>query len=290
MQQHALVAACAGGVFQGTQHLTAPAAAAQGALHRHAANAPFTRRMLEQAPRGHGHAQAVAQHHMHGGGVEFIDLDVCGNALLLDEHGMAHPRRIRAQGIPGAAVGMGHGIARLVGRKNGAQSLRHRARGLRGRVGKHVHQLARHQQLLAPENARLQQQGRIAHARTAQANVQQVFQLRRGVVFQRGLLDVDVAPQRHHAGLVGQGQRAPVVHHGGVDVHQVVGVEDDFLHVHLGPAHAQAVKAAEIGALHGVHSKTKPKARRSAAAASAWAWRASGMARPILMNSCVTPR
>ena len=32
-----------------------------------------------------------------------------------------------------------------------------------------------------------------------------------------------------------------------------------------------------------------PRAARKAAAIAAWAWRASAITRPILMNSCVTP-
>jgi hypothetical protein len=38
-----------------------------------------------------------------------------------------------------------------------------------------------------------------------------------------------------------------------------VGVEDDLLHVHLGPAYPQAVKKTEILAFHGEISRQKDK-------------------------------
>ncbi|MPN29417.1 hypothetical protein SDC9_176870 [bioreactor metagenome] len=71
------------------------------------------------------------------------------------------------------------------------------------------------------------------------------------MVLHAGLPQVDLATELAHARLVGQRQRAPVLGHGAVGIGQVVGVEDDFLDVHLGPAHAQAVKAAEILVGHG---------------------------------------
>ena len=46
-------------------------------------------------------------------------------------------------------------------------------------------------------------------------------------------------------------QRAPVAGDRGVEVHQVVAVEDDLLGVDLGPAHAQALEETEVGTLHG---------------------------------------
>ena len=53
-------------------------------------------------------------------------------------------------------------------------------------------------------------------------------------------------PELVHRLFVGQGQRAPVVGDRGVEIHQVVGVEHDLLHVHFGPAHAQAVEETEV--------------------------------------------
>ena len=73
-------------------------------------------------------------------------------------------------------------------------------------------------------------------------------------------LHVQVALQLVHRLLVRQRQRAPVVGHRGVEVHQVVRVEDDLLHVHLGPAHAQAVEEAEVVACHGAVRKAWARA------------------------------
>ena len=49
----------------------------------------------------------------------------------------------------------------------------------------------------------------------------------------------------------GIAERAPVAGDRGVEVHQVVAVEDDLLRVDLGPAHAQALEEAEVRTLHG---------------------------------------
>lgn len=92
--------------------------------------------------------------------------------------------------------------------------------------------------------------GRTADAAALHRHIDLVVHARRGVELHRGLDHVQVAAQAVHGLLVGQRHRAPVVGDGGVEIHQVVGVEDDLLHVHLGPAHAQAVEETEIGTAH----------------------------------------
>src|SRR6185295_7257885 len=49
---------------------------------------------------------------------------------------------------------------------------------------------------------------------------------------------------------VGQADGAHIVGERRIDIGQVVAVEHDLLHVHFGPAHAQAGNAAEIGPGH----------------------------------------
>ena len=86
--------------------------------------------------------------------------------------------------------------------------------------------------------------------RALQPDVQPVVHARGGVELHRRLLHVEVALQLVHALLVRHRQRPPVVRHRRVEVHQVVGVEDDLLHVHFRPADAQPVEETEVFSFH----------------------------------------
>ena len=112
----------------------------------------------------------------------------------------------------------------------------------------------RHAAALAAEHAGLEDDRRIADARAADADVEQVVVARRAVVFQRRLAHEQVSAERCHRLVVRHRHRPPVAGDRGVDVHQVVAVEDDLLHVHLGPAHAQTIE--EAGNLDRVTSVT----------------------------------
>ncbi len=101
-----------------------------------------------------------------------------------------------------------------------------------------------------------------------QPDVEQVVDPRRRMEFDRGLLHVQVAVEPLHRLLVRQRQRAPVVGHRGVEIHQIVRVEDDLLHVHFGPAHAQAVEKTEVLS-HGCHWHRVSCAARQSGCASA---------------------
>ena len=65
-----------------------------------------------------------------------------------------------------------------------------------------------------------------------------------------GFFHKHLAAQRGKTRLVRNGQLAPVVADGHIGVHQVMGVEDDLLCIHLGPAHFNTGKAAEILSVH----------------------------------------
>ena len=81
--------------------------------------------------------------------------------------------------------------------------------------------------------------------------MQQVVVKRRGFVFQTGLDHKQIATHAVQTLLVGQGQGSPIVRHGGIEVHQVVAVEDDFLHINFYPAHPQGMKKTKVLAVHG---------------------------------------
>jgi hypothetical protein len=174
-----------------------------------------------------------------------------------------------------------HLPARLVVVQDPAQNRRHRPRGLGAGVGKDVDQLAGDQQLVAPEDGAHKLHGRGADARAAHRHVDLVVGPGRGMELDDGLFHVQIAFEVLHRRLIGQPDRAPVVGDGRVEVHQVMGVEDDLLHVHLGPAHPQAVKKAEILAFHGeISQKEKRGISRSGRRAAALAPRQHWPSRP----------
>ena len=108
-------------------------------------------------------------------------------------------------------------------------------------VGIHVEQFAGDQKLIATKYASYKLNRRITNALTTQTHFEHVVVLGRCVVFQAGLFDIQIATQLMHGVFVRNGQRAPIVRHGGIKVHQVVAIEDNFLQVYLYPAHPQAV-------------------------------------------------
>ena len=289
MQQHAGIATRLGGGHQRIQHLAADAAAALAGQHRHAADLGHTGLVRQHAAGGQGQAQAVAGQRMHAVGVTRVPFQLGRNALLVDEHRLADGARFGAQRGPVAHLHRHHRRTGLEGVHHIAEGLRDGLAGLGGRVGKHIDQLAADQQRITAEHRGLQQHRGVAEARQPHADVDQVVQAGRGVVLQAALLDIEVALQRGHRRRIGQGHGAPPAADGGVDVHQVVAVEDDLLGVDLGPAHTQALEVAEVGTGGGAHGVIV-QAARSASAAACWAWPASFSARPILMKSCVMPR
>ena len=223
-------------------------------MGRHATDAGHTRRVFQHAAARHHLAQGVVHHRMHSAGIGLIPHQCLGNSLFLDKHGATQRCYTRSPSLPVTNGGVSQRLSTGLCRKSLAQGLGHRAGCLGGWVGKHIEQLARYQEHLAPENAALKHHGGIAQACATQANVQHIVVVGRRVVFQGGLLDIHVSAQCCHALLIGHGQRPPVVPHGGVQVHQVVGVKHNALHVHLSPTDPQSVKKTKVGALqcHGV--------------------------------------
>src|SRR6185369_8871004 len=124
----------------------------------------------------------------------------------------------------------------------------------------------------------------ISDAAALEPHVEPVIHARGRMKLDGGFLDIEVAAEQPHRLVVRQGQYPPVFSHCRVDVHQVMGVEHDLLHVHFGPVHPQAMKKTEVLSFHELRACDRARA------ASAWACRASGMACSILMNSWVTPR
>ncbi len=302
MQHDFAVAALAGGFDQAVQHDAAPAAAAHAAVHGHAADPARAGAVADQAAGGDRLAQAVVDHGVAGHGVELVDLDLARHALLVHEHGQAQALGVAAEVVPAARCHAHHALAGLIGREHVTQLLRHGQRLARGGIGEHIDQFHGVEQFHAAEDAGLEQQRGIALPGTAYAHMQHVAQRGRCVVGGGGLLDEQLAAQGREGRFIGQTQLAPVVGDGHVGIHQVVGVEDDLLGVHFGPAHFDALQRAEILALHGGVSLLlswgvlvrlglqAAKASLKARAMSACARRASAMARPILTNSWVTPR
>ena len=225
--------------------------ATQHAVHGHAADAGHAALARQQATRGDDLAEPVAGDGVRDDGIVLVPLQFLGDLLLLDEDLPAQRAGALAQRVPAAGHDFGHGLAGLVTQQDVAQRLRHRARGLCRRVGEHVDQFAADQELVLAEQPAREGHRRVADARALHAHVEQVVDSRRGLEIDRRLAHVEIAFERVHGLFVGQRQRTPVVGDRGVEVHEVVGVEDDLLHVHLGPAHAQAMEEAEVGTLHG---------------------------------------
>ena len=109
------------------------------------------------------------------------------------------------------------------------QHLWHGHGGLCVGIGVHIEQLTGDQQLIATKYSAHKLDRRIADALTTQAHIQPIVVLGRRVVFQAGFFDVQITAQLVHGVFIGNGQCAPIVRHGGVEVHQVVAVEDNFL-------------------------------------------------------------
>jgi hypothetical protein len=251
MQQDLAVAPGLGRGHQRLQQLLADPAAAQNAAHRHAADLRHALMRGKQPAGADGLAQAVVGHGMQRNRIVLVPLQVLGDALLLHEHLGADAGGVGAELRPCPGADLAHRLARLETGEQFAQCRRYRARGLGGRVGEHINQLGRDQQLFAAEDRALEGHRGRADTRALQRDIQPVVHQRRGVEFHGRLLQVDVAFQQVHGLLVRHRQRPPVIGHRGVEVHQVVGVEDDFLHVHLGPAHAQTVEESEVLLVHG---------------------------------------
>ena len=267
-------------------------AAAQVAVHRLAADVRDAVLGRQQPRRGDDLPEPVARHRVQHHGILLVPLQRFGNVLLFDEHRTAQRTGAFAQRGPVARLDGAHGLARLVAQQHLAQCRRNRLRGLRRRIGEHVDQLAADEKLVLPEQPAFEHDRRVADAHAAHADVEHVVDARRCAKVDRRLAHVQVAAHRVHRLLVRQRQRAPVVGDGGVEVHQVVRVEDDLLHVDFGPAHAQAVEEAEVLAFVGCRRVAHGVSNASliARAASSCACSASGIARPILMNSWITPR
>ncbi len=157
-----------------------------------------------------------------------------------------------AQRVPVTRAQLEHGLPRLETLQHLAQRLRYRTARLGGGIGEDIDQFAVHQALFAAEDRGLEQQRRRADACAADADLQPLVVARRACVLERGLAHVQIPLQPLHGVVVRQRQRAPVAGHGGVEVHEVVAIEDDLLHVHLRPAHAQGVEEAKVAAMfHG---------------------------------------
>ena len=279
MQNHLAVTPLAGSLHQRVQHLAAQAGTAHLFLHRHATNATDAGLVLKQPPRRQGLAHAVHSHRVDGGGIVLIPLHVGRHFLLLHKYLLAQRTGQFLQVVPAADMHVHHGVAAFISFEQVTQGGGNGLRLFGHRVGIHVHQLTGDQQLIAPENRADKSHGRIANAVATHAHVQKIVHLCAGVVFNAGFLDVQIAAQRVHGFGIRHGQRTPVVGHSGVEVHQVVAVEHDLLHVHLDPAHAQAMRKTEVLSFHEVQLS---KACFRARPASACSRRASGKARPMV--------
>jgi hypothetical protein len=157
----------------------------------------------------------------------------------------------RAERLPGAGPHVDHRLAGLERLQHVAQLLRDRLGLLRVRIGEHVDQLAGHQHLVLAEGDTVEEDRRGADARAADADVEHVVVAGRALVLDRRLAHEQVAAQVVHRLRVRHRERAPVAGNRGVEVHQVVPVEDDLLGIDLGPADAQAVEKSEFGSVHG---------------------------------------
>ena len=186
------------------------------------------------------------------GGYAFARFTFPGrNALFLHKHLGAHMQRIPAQIVPGTHLHAGHCLSSLEPDQDVAQRRRNRPGGLRGRVGKHVNEFTGDQKRIAAENRAAEQHRRIAHARALHGDIELVVDEGRRMELHRSLLHIQVTAQLLHGRLVRQRQCAPVIGDGGIEIHQVVRVENDFLHVHFGPAHTQPVGKTKVLSIHG---------------------------------------
>ena len=238
MQRHRAVATRTRGLHQGVQQRPANAGPAHAGQHGHAADLARAADCAEQAARAHGLAEAVEGDCMHCAGIGCIVFKCRRNALLLDEHGIADGSRLGAKRGPVADAHVDHRLTGLEAVEQVAQGRRHGSGRLTHRVGKDIHQIALHQALRAAEHGGLQVHRAVADACAADADLELIVVARRAFVLERGLAYVEVAAERLHRGLVGQRHGAPIAGQRGVEVHQVVSVENDLLHVDFGPANA----------------------------------------------------
>ena len=198
-------------------------------------------------------AEAVEGDRVDGAGVGLVPLHLGRDLLLVDEDlgaDRAAPPRPSSSQPPTRTSTIDSPASKpaSTSRSCGGTGLRR----LRLRIGEDVDELAAHEQLVLPERAGLEQ--RSTSCRCARSGCR--CRARRRSAPSRGTRASPCARtgRRSSAAIVScvrQRQRAPVAGDGGVEVHQVVAVEDDLLRVDLGPAHAQAVEEAEVGTFHG---------------------------------------
>ena len=186
--------------------------------------------------------------------VELVDLDLARHALLAHKHGQAQALGVAPQIVPAARAQRDDLLPCFIGREQIPHGLGNGPGGLRRRVGKHIDQLHGVEQLHASEDACLELQRGIALFDAADADIQHIAQSGRAVIDRAGLFHKQLAAQRCKACLVRNGQLAPVVGDGHIGIHQIVGIEDDLLRVHFGPAHLDTGKAAKVLSIHGSHS------------------------------------
>mmetsp|Transcript_5237 Transcript_5237/g.19599 ORF Transcript_5237/g.19599 Transcript_5237/m.19599 type:complete len:426 (+) Transcript_5237:594-1871(+) len=284
MQQHLAVALLLGLGHQRAQHQAADLAPAHRAQHGHTADLGDAGHMLQQAAGGQRQAEAVARQRMQAAGVGGVPFHVGGDVLFLHEHLAADGRRRLAKFAPAAQHHVDHRLAGLEVVHQAAQGIGQMDGRLRGGVGEDIDHLGLHQHLLAMEDGAVDLHRAVAELAGTDADVQPVVVAGRAAVVQRCTAHIEVAAELLHRVGIGDGQRPPIAADRGVQIGEVVAVEDDALGIDLGPAHAQGLEVAEVGALHGVSVSLMAWAQASSAVS------ASGMCRPILMKSWVTPR
>jgi hypothetical protein len=111
---------------------------------------------------------------------------------------------------------------------------------------KDIGQGAGDKQLLVAEGAAHESSRGGADPGAAHADVEHVVVAGRSHVLELGLAHEQVAVEARHGLGVGHAERPPVAGDGGVEVHEVVAVEDDSLGVDLGPADAEPLDRSGI--------------------------------------------
>ena len=246
MQHDFCVCALDGCSRQRIKYVAAKPGPSHDALDSHAPDFCAARRGCQQAASGQHLPQTVAGHGMNRTCIVAVVFQLEGHALLTYKNLNAKGSCTLTQIAPGAHGNTAHALACLVACEKFTQKDWYGLRGLGVRICKDINETAADQQLITAKSSRRKLDRRAANPHAFQAYAELVVKPGRACVFQARFFDIQVAAQHVHRLFIRQSKSPPVFGNGSVKIHQVVGVEDNFLHVYFYPANPQWVKKSKI--------------------------------------------